>query len=100
MTRIPDNRRLIGPLRDMEMEDQLAMQCYCDECEVLKEYYWLKVNNFLVAVQSLNNPSLLSGIPATPEEIEVLKNEALRALREMIAHWKDCYGLPQQDMAA
>lgn len=70
----------------------------CPTCEVLKELYRLKMNHFLVAVRSRN----LCNKPRRPvsdEEVDRLKEEALRTLRVLMQHLKSCYGLTQ-DLAA
>lgn len=65
----------------------------CYECEVLKEFYWLKVNQFLLASRSLSAPRLSGRRAATEEELQTLKDEAMGALSALISHWKTCYGL-------
>lgn len=72
----------------------------CHECEVLKDFYWLKVNQFLIATRPGAGAS--SGdLPAvSDEEIQILHEEALQALSGLIRHWKACYGLSDADQEA
>ncbi len=70
----------------------------CYECEVLKEFYWLKVNQFLLAARSINGPRL-HGRHVTEDEVRALKDEAIGALSALIGHWKGCYGLSEERAA-
>lgn len=72
-------------------------QEYCYECDVLKELYWLKVNRFLVAVKSIPVSPFEEGERVSDEEIQALKEESLRALTTLIAHWKACYGMIEDE---
>jgi hypothetical protein len=67
---------------------------HCYECEVLKEFYWLKVNQFLLATRpaSAQGPG---GGSFTDEEMQALKDDAMEALSALISHWKSCYGLAE-----
>lgn len=67
----------------------------CHECEVLKEFYWLKVNQFLLATRSLNAPRFHGRRQVSDEELKALKDEAMGALSALISHWKTCYGLSE-----
>ena len=58
----------------------------------LKEFYWLKVNQFLLASQSLSVHRAL-GRRTSEDEVRVLKDEAIGALSALIRHWKVCYGM-------
>ena len=71
------------------------MSHVCYECEVLREFYWLKVNQFLLATRSPNEPHAYSAQVASEEEVQALKDEALGALSALIGHWKACYGLSE-----
>jgi hypothetical protein len=75
-----------------------AVSHSCYECEVLKELYWLKVNQFLLATRSLGGPRL-HGRRAREDEVWALKDEALGALSALISHWKRCYGLSEERAA-
>lgn len=74
------------------------MRHSCYECEVLKEFYWLKVNQYLMASQSPASRTQMRR-PVSEEELQALKDEAMGALTALIGHWKACYGLGQ-DVAA
>lgn len=71
---------------------------YCETCETLKELYRLKLNQFLLAARSA------SATPPGPrvgeDELLVLKDETLAALRGFLQHANACFGLAQQDEAA
>ncbi|HEY3705644.1 MAG TPA: hypothetical protein VGL22_11320 [Terracidiphilus sp.] len=70
---------------------------FCQTCESLKEFYWLKLNQFLIAAGSSSAwppPLHVAG----EEELLVLKNESLDALRELMRHAKACYGLTIDDV--
>lgn len=68
------------------------MRHSCYECDVLKEFYWLKVNQFLVATRS-HSSSRLHVRRASEDDIKAMKEEAMGALSALISHWKGCYGL-------
>ncbi|HKF48578.1 MAG TPA: hypothetical protein VKB38_14565 [Terracidiphilus sp.] len=70
----------------------------CHTCEVLKELYRLKMNHFLVAAKS-RNVSNRPRTAASDDEVNRLKEEALRTLRVLMQHLKSCYGLAH-DLAA
>lgn len=77
-------------------------RCDCRDCEILKDYYWLKVNRFLLTLRSFSWPSG-AGYCSPDEEIREAKQEALRALRALISHLKSCYALDRefdQELAA
>ena len=73
----------------------------CHECEVLKDYYWLKVNRFLLELRPFSKPYLTS--PFFPrnqdEEIKDAKEQALNALRALVSHLKACYALERERAA-
>lgn len=71
----------------------------CSECELLKQFYWLKVNQFLLAARSLSAPRLHGRRDASNEELQALKDEAMGALSALISHWKTCYGLADDQAA-
>lgn len=70
----------------------------CHDCEVLKDYYWLKVNRFLLTLRSFPKPHLVgtSSRDDRDEEIKDAKQEALRALSALISHLKSCYELNRE----
>lgn len=72
----------------------------CHECEVLKDFYWLKVNQFLQATRSRSGHPLSGVLAASEDEIQILKEEALQALSALISHWKACYGLSDDQQGA
>lgn len=74
------------------------MRHSCYECEVLKELYWLKVNQFLLALQS-RSAHRAPARRTSEEDVRVLKDEAMGALSALIRHWKVCYGMAE-DRAA
>lgn len=76
-----------------------AVRHSCYECEVLKEFYWLKVNQFLVATRSHGTSRAHGRRVAADDELKSLKDEAMGALSALISHWKACYGL-SEDRAA
>ena len=63
----------------------------CHTCEMLKEYYALKFNQFVLAGR-FNSTSHV-GQGAEEEELISLKDEALEALTALMRHAKVCYGL-------
>lgn len=73
----------------------------CHECEVLKDYYWLKVNRFLLELRSFSKPYLSRSVfPRNQdEEIKDAKEEALNALRALVSHLKACYDLDRERAA-
>jgi hypothetical protein len=71
---------------------------YCRTCEALKEFYWLKLNQFLLAARS-NSAWLPRRHRARDEEAQALKEESLMALRELMRHAKVCYGLVHEEAA-
>ncbi len=71
---------------------------YCETCESLKEFYWLKMNQFLLAARSASAwPT--AGYEAADERVQQLKDESLQALRELMRHAKACYGLATDEAA-
>ncbi len=71
---------------------------YCRTCEALKEFYWLKVNQFLLAVRSSSAwPQRRRRLD--DEELQALKDESLAAFRELMRHAKACYGLVRDEAA-
>lgn len=73
----------------------------CRECEALKDYYWLKVNRFLLELRSFSKPRLNGfGVQTTQDdEIKDAKEEALHALRALVSHLKTCYALDRERVA-
>jgi hypothetical protein len=63
----------------------------CHTCEMLKEYYALKFNQFVLAGRFGSAPPLGQG--AEEEQLVTLKDEALEALTALMRHAKVCYGL-------
>jgi hypothetical protein len=80
------------------LEEWAVGREYCQTCESLKEFYWLKVNQFLLATRSASAwpPPLHT---AGEEELIQLKDESLDALRELMRHAKVCYGLATEEAA-
>ena len=71
---------------------------FCHTCESLKEFYWLKLNQFLLAARS-NSAWPSARHVVAEEELVALKDESLDALRELMRHAKVCYGLAQDEAA-
>jgi hypothetical protein len=71
---------------------------YCRTCEALKELYRLKLSQFLLAARS-NSAEPPHRRHLGDEELLVLKDEALAALRELMRHAKICYGLAHNEAA-
>ena len=71
---------------------------YCRRCEALKEFYWLKVNQFLLAARS-NTAWPHRRRRLDDHELQALKDESLAAFRELMRHAKVCYGLVQDEAA-
>jgi len=70
----------------------------CRTCELLKELYQLKLNQFMLAARSA--PAWpRPGHPAGDDATQVLKDEALEALSELMRHAKVCYGLVEDKVA-
>lgn len=64
----------------------------CHTCEMLKQYYSLKFNQFVLAGRSGSTlPGNGQGDPE--EQLAQLKDEALDALTVLMRHAKVCYGL-------
>jgi hypothetical protein len=71
---------------------------YCRTCEALKELYWLKLNQFLLAARG--NPSRgRVRYRVEDDDLQTMKEESLVALRELMRHAKACYGLAQEQAA-
>ncbi|UWZ82007.1 hypothetical protein [Occallatibacter riparius] len=70
---------------------------YCRTCEALKEFYWLKVNQFLLAVRT--SSAWPQRRRLDDEELQALKDESLAAFRELLRHAKACYGLVRDEAA-
>jgi hypothetical protein len=70
----------------------------CQTCESLKEFYWLKLNQFLMAARSSSARPRLRPV-ADEEELLTLKDESLDALRHLMRHAKACYGLATDEAA-
>jgi len=68
---------------------------------LLKEYYWLKVNRFLLTLRSLSRPYIVAASSRADidEQIMDAKQEALRALCALISHLKTCYELDREHAA-
>ena len=71
---------------------------YCRTCEALKELYWLKVNQFLLAARS-NAAWPPRHRRMGDEELLAMKEESLAALRELMRHAKVCHGLAHEEAA-
>lgn len=70
----------------------------CRTCEALKELYWLRVNQFLLAVRSSSAWPQRRRRPGD-EELQGLQDESLAAFRELMRHAKVCYGLVRDEAA-
>jgi hypothetical protein len=75
-------------------------QNHCRECELLKDFYWLKVNRFLLTLKSAPAPhsgrhnhhaNVEQGIEGG--EIQATKAEALQAMCALVSHLKACYAI-------
>ncbi len=71
---------------------------YCRTCEALKEFYWLKLNRFVLAARSSSawGPRRYR---MGDDELQAIKDESLVALRELMRHAKACYGLVRDEAA-
>jgi len=58
---------------------------------MLKEYYALKFNQFVLAGRFNSAPAV--GLSTEEEQLVTLKDEALEALTALMRHAKVCYGL-------
>jgi hypothetical protein len=67
----------------------------CRDCALLKDYYWLKVNRFLLTLRSFQKPHLVGATLRSDHDHEIkdAKEQALEALRAFISHLKTCYEL-------
>lgn len=75
-------------------------RCECRDCELLRDYYWLKVNRFLLTLRSFSISHLSRGSRADQDrEIKEAKEQALRALCALISHLKSCYALDREQAA-
>jgi hypothetical protein len=70
----------------------------CSTCESLKEFYWLKLNQFLLAARSRSTWPSARHV-AGDDELQQLKDESLDALRQLMRHAKACYGLVADEAA-
>jgi hypothetical protein len=71
---------------------------YCRTCEALKEFYWLKLNQFLLAVRS--SPRWAPRRQRLEDdELQAIKDESLMALRELMRHAKARHGLARDEAA-
>ena len=61
----------------------------CHTCDDLKEIYWLKASQFVLAVRSARPP--VAG-RKNEDELQALKNGAMDALRTLLRHINSCYG--------
>jgi len=71
---------------------------YCRTCEALKEFYWLKLNRFLLAARSSSGWGQRR-YRVGDDELQAIKDESLVALRELMRHAKACYGLARDEAA-
>lgn len=73
----------------------------CHECEALKDYYWLKVNRFLLELRPYSKPYLTGSVfqRNQDDEIKDAKEEALHALSALVSHLKACYALDRERAA-
>ena len=70
---------------------------HCHTCELLKQYYRLKLNQFLLAARS--STGFYHGDDTQEDELGRLKDESLEALTELMRHAKLCYGLVTDEAA-
>lgn len=70
---------------------------FCHTCEVLKEIYWLKAGHFVLAVRSAD--SRATGKTFNEDELQILKDDAMTALRTLLRHMNSCYGFPLESAA-
>lgn len=75
-------------------------QNHCRDCELLRDFYWLKVNRFLLTLRPVSAPhsgrhnnhtNVEQGIESG--EIQAAKAEALRAMCALVSHLKACYAI-------
>jgi hypothetical protein len=73
----------------------------CRDCELLKDYYWLKVNRFLLTLRSFTRPYLVGSASRADQDQEIkdAKEQALQALCALISHLKVCYELDREHAA-
>ena len=64
----------------------------CRTCELLKELYRLKLNQFQLAARSASAWSK-NGLAVREDAAQVMKRESLDALSALIQHANACYGL-------
>jgi hypothetical protein len=65
----------------------------------LKEFYWLKLNQFLLAARSASaSLSRIENLPGE-DQVEKSKEDALEALNALLHHAKACYGLANDEAA-
>ena len=68
---------------------------HCSVCELLRDFYGLKVNRFLLTLRSV--PTSHNGghdrRANHEQEIHAAKVEALRALCALVSHLKACYAI-------
>jgi hypothetical protein len=73
-------------------------RAYCSTCEALKEFYWLKLNRFLLAARSASAWGA-HRYRTDEDALQVSKEESLAALRTLIRHATACYGLAEDEAA-
>jgi hypothetical protein len=76
-------------------------RCDCNDCELLRDFYWLKVNRFLLTLRSFAIPHTNGPGARTDQDhaIKEAKEEALRALCVLVSHLKTCYALDREQAA-
>jgi hypothetical protein len=81
--------------------DWVVRRSECHECEALKDYYWLKVNRFLLELRSFSKPYPADSVfrRSQDDEIRDATEEALHALRALVSHLKTCYALDRERAA-
>ena len=70
----------------------------CQTCESLKELYRLKLNHSLLAARSSSSWSR-NGFAGWDNDVLVLKEEALGALRTLMRHATECQGINRKEAA-
>ncbi len=70
-------------------------RCDCRQCELLKDYYWLKVNRLLLTLKSFSTPHAgpTGDCSSYDQKVRTSKEEALTALSALVKHRKACYAI-------
>ena len=69
----------------------------CHTCDVLKEIYWLKAGQFVLAARGLR--PFAAGRRVNDDELKALKDDAMDALRTLLRHVNSCYGFARENAA-